>query len=214
MSDAGARRPGRPRDPQADEAILLAAREVMAESGFGGFTVDAVATRASVGKATIYRRWPSREALAMDVARCIVEPEQDPDTGSLRTDLIELFTTAYLTKVRALRDPDAGEPLAAIIAESGVNPELKGLVHEFVEQRRSLTRTIFDRAVARGELATDVDRDLVIDLLAGPLLYRTLMSGRTVDRAVVTSIVDIVLTGLGVVGATQSGGVVRGNATR
>lgn len=205
MSEAAAappRRPGRPRDPQADAAILDAAQAVLRDCGFGGFTVDAVATRAGVGKATIYRRWTSREDLLLDVASAIVEPQKDPDTGSLRNDLIELFSAAYVAKTRALAS-ERGDLMAAIVAEAGVNPELKRLVHEFLDQRRDLTRAIVERAVLRGELAVDIDRDLLIDLIAGPLFYRTALSGRGVDGAIVTIVVDIVLQGLGA-GAGQS----------
>jgi AcrR family transcriptional regulator len=190
------RRPGRPRDPQADAAILDAAQAVLRDAGFGGFTVDAVAARAGVGKATIYRRWTSREDLLFDVARSIVEPQQDPDSGSLRDDLVELFSTAYVAKARALAT-ERGDLMAAIVAEAAVNAELKRLLREFLDQRRELTRAIVERAVQRGELAIDIDRDLLIDLIAGPLFYRTTMSGRSVDEPIVATVVGIVLQGLG-----------------
>lgn len=190
------RRPGRPRDPQADTAILEAAQAVLRDCGFGGFTVDAVAARAGVGKATIYRRWNSREELLLDVAGAIVEPQTDPDTGSLRDDLVELFSAAYVAKTRAMAS-ERGDLMAAIVAEAGVNPELKRLVHAFLDQRRNLTRAIVERAVQRGDLAVGIDRDLLIDLIAGPLFYRTAMSGRGVDGQVVATVVDIVLQGLG-----------------
>ena len=199
------RRLGRPRDPQADRAILEAALEELRLNGFGGFTVDAVATRAGVGKATIYRRWPSREDLIFSAASCVVEAQRDPDTGTLRDDLVTFFAASYRAKASA--PASAGRGLfAAIAAEASVNPELERMLHTFLDQRRDVTRQITNRAVARGELAADVDRDLLIDLIAGPVFYRSAMTQRGVDDALIGKIVDTVLRGLGAGEAPKSTG--------
>src|SRR3954469_17695240 len=87
-----ARRPGRRRDESKDDAILLATRELLAERGFDGMTMDAVADRAGAGKATVYRRWPSKVQLTVDAVVCArgipMTIDDVPDTGSLRSDLL------------------------------------------------------------------------------------------------------------------------------
>jgi AcrR family transcriptional regulator len=187
-----ARRPGRPRDAQADDAILDAAVEVLAEQGPGRFTVDAVATRAGVGKATIYRRWASRGALLLDTAhhRMAIEVE-DPDTGSLTEDIVATLTGLG---VKA-RDTVAGRILPVIMSEAVVNPEMRRILTAFVADRRRLPRAIVERGIARGELPDSTDPDLLLDILAGTVFFRVLLSDAPVDEAIVREVVDIVLAG-------------------
>lgn len=198
MSEAStvSRRPGRPRDPQADALILEAALEELALNGFGGFTVDAVAARAGVGKATIYRRWPSREDLVLGAASIVIERQELPDTGSLRDDLVRYFAKAYRDKATPRADRLQGV-FAAVVAEAAVNVELRRLLQGFLEERRSATREMVGRGIERGEISADVDRDLLIDMISGPLFYRSTLSGRVVDDDVIGSVVDCVLRGLG-----------------
>lgn len=193
---AVARRPGRPRDPQADALILQAAHDELVASGFGGFTVDAVASRAGVGKATIYRRWPSREELVLGAARVVIENHEVPDTGHVRSDLVQYFSRAYKDKASGKAAEFSGV-FPALVAEAAVNPDLKRLLQEFLEERRSATRQIVARGVARGELSSAIDTDLFIDMMSGPLLYRSALSERPVDADVVAVVVDAALRGVG-----------------
>jgi AcrR family transcriptional regulator len=183
------RRPGRPRDAGADEAIMLASVEVLAEKGPAGFTVDAVAARAGCGKATIYRRWPSRANLLLDTAhRMGLEPAL-VDTGSLRDDLVQIMTQLG-TK---LRDTAAGRILPGVIAEAAVNPEMREVLGRFIRDRRSRPREAVQRGVDRGELPSDTDVELLLDVLGGTVFYREMVSGEPADEAFVERLVDRLL---------------------
>ena len=185
------RRPGRPRDPQADAAILRATVDILCEHGFGAFTVDAVAAHAGVGKATIYRRWPNREALVLDAAATLVRKPELPDTGTLRGDLVALFTDVFMGG----SDDRKGNLMAGVMAESLVNPEMKRLLADFTRRRRETSSEILTRSIARGELPAHADVDLLSDIIGGTLLYRGLISDNPVDADVIARLVDVALAG-------------------
>jgi AcrR family transcriptional regulator len=187
------RRPGRPRDARADAAIRQAAIEVLADKGPGGFTVDEVAARAGCGKATIYRRWPSRANLLLDTAHSMgLEPER-VDTGSVRDDLVRLITQ-LATK---LRDTPAGRIMPGVIAEASVNPEMRQVLSAFVRDRRERPREVVERAIARGQLPADTDVELVLDMVGAVPFYRELVSGEPMDEADARRVVDVVLAAVG-----------------
>jgi AcrR family transcriptional regulator len=186
------RRPGRPRDARADAAIRRAAIEVLADKGPGGFTVDEVAARAGCGKATIYRRWPSRANLLLDTAHSMgLEPER-VDTGSVRDDLVRLISQL----ASKLRDTPAGRIMPGVIAEASVNPEMRQVLSAFIRDRRERPREVVERAIARGELAPDTDVELVLDMIGAVPFYRELVSGQPLDECDVRRVVDVVLAGL------------------
>jgi len=154
---APARR-GRPRDPAVDESILAAALDLLGESGYAALTMERVAARAQVGKASLYLRWPSKVAL---VAEAIERGRPDlvpavPDTGDLAGDM-----TAFLTELVRRRDPGS-RALSAVAGEAASNPEVREAF------RRGVSRTLVDRvrqiaqrAVDRGELPTGTDVELL-----------------------------------------------------
>lgn len=189
---AEARRPGRPRDARADTAILSAAGEVLAEQGLPGFTVDAVAARAGVAKATIYRRWPSRSELLIETSHMAAAEVPDPDTGSLREDLLVLLRGL----AHKMRDTTAGQLLAPVIAEAAVNPEMDEAFTRHVCDRRERVLEAIRRGMRRGEMRDDVDPVFVADLLGGPIFLRVLMIKAPIDDTLVTDTVDAVLHGL------------------
>jgi AcrR family transcriptional regulator len=186
------RGPGRPRDARADRAILEATLELAGSVGLGALTMDAVATRAGVSKATIYRRWCSKEALVLDAWMGCFPVEEVPDTGSLKGDLI--------ANARVLRDAVStgtfSRVLPQMVAAARVNEELAEVYREFVGQRRARTRVALERAVVRGELTAGVDLELVQDLLTGPVFYRALMSGEPSSDELIADVVDIVVAGV------------------
>ena len=187
------RRPGRPRDARADEAILDAALEVLAEVGPARFTVDEVAARAGCGKATIYRRWRSRGALLLDTGHHRLGLRvTDPDTGSVRDDLVTMLGEL----ARKMRDTLAGKVMPAVVAEAAVNPEMRAVLAAFVHDRRKPAFNAISRAVARGELPDDTDIDLVLDLLGGLVYFRVMLADDPPDDAVVATVVDTVLAGI------------------
>lgn len=186
------RQPGRPRDPRADQAILAAVVDLLAEVGFGGLTVDAVAQRAGVGKATIYRRWEGKEQLVLDALSTGAQQVAEPDTGAVRTDLLAL----YLPMGEPVAQQATVRLMPALAAEAAVNPELMDRLRAFVSVRRGPARSVFRRAIARGEVPSGTDLDLAIDLIAGSLLYRLFFSGGEVDPRVIEEVVDVVLRGI------------------
>ncbi len=163
---------GRPRSRQTNKAILKAAAEIVIASGLAEMTIEGVAERAGVGKASIYRRWPSKGALAFEaVVDSILTAEPTPDTGSLEGDLARVAESwVRLANIRR-----AGRTLAHFIAEVQSDEDLAVAWRErFVNRIRRERRPIIDRAIARGEIPAGSDPDLIMDLLYGPLYHRYL----------------------------------------
>ncbi|HET8931332.1 MAG TPA: TetR/AcrR family transcriptional regulator [Acidimicrobiales bacterium] len=191
--DKVVRRLGRPRDPAADEAIITAVFDVIEASGFAGFSVEAVAARAGVGKATIYRRWPTREDLLVAAAERVMTDTPVPDTGSLESDLVVWIWDRY----RAKASSPGSRLLGHVIIEARVDPELQKMLQRFHDDSRATLISVVDRAEGRGEVGP-LDRELLLDLISGALLHRSLFTGEHIGRADVEQIVDAALRGVGV----------------
>lgn len=196
----GERRPGRPRDVRADAAIMDAAIAVLADRGPAGFTVDEVAARARCGKATVYRRWPTRAALLLETAQRLGLEPPLVDTGCLRGDMVVLMT-ALGHKMRAT---PAGRILPAVIAEASVDPGMRAMLTGFMEDRRMRPREVALRAVERGELPPDTDVELLLDVLGGTIIYRELVAGHPTDVETVTALVDRALAAFGATPAARA----------
>ena len=192
MGTTPSRRRGRPRDARADEAILAAAAAVLAELGPAGFTVDAVAARAGCGKATIYRRWPSRAHLMLETTQQAGVVHVDPDTGSVDEDLVVLL----MTLAEKMTTTPVGRLMAATIAEAAVNDETRQVYAEFVAERRVVPRQVVQRGIDRGELRADADPELVVDIVSGPVFLRAFMTQGPLDEDVIRRIVTTVLDGV------------------
>ncbi|HZQ57143.1 MAG TPA: TetR/AcrR family transcriptional regulator [Acidimicrobiales bacterium] len=164
---------GRPRSEAVDAAIESAVLELLVDEGYGGVTMEGVAARAGVGKASLYRRWPTKEQLVIAAVlhRC-EEDRATPDTGSLRSDVV-----AYCTRVVAkLRRH--GAILRAVNAETARHPALaESFRAAFVEQRRAEVRDVLARAVDRGELPPGADLELLGDLGPALLWHRLTVTG-------------------------------------
>ena len=189
MSASAARPVGRPRSPEADAAIVRATLEVLLEEGFRGLSVEAVRQRAGVGKATIYRRFPDKEALVRAAIESVHADLQAPDTGSLLGDIDALWATAYQGATFAPR----------LLADATGHPEMHRIFRQsLIEPRRAMMTTMLRRAIERGELRDDLDLDVVIDLFAGPVIYRLLIDGgdTTVVAARGTEPIRMMLEGL------------------
>ncbi len=185
--------PGRPRDPGLDRAILAATIEVLCQEGFAGTTVEAVAERAGVGKATIYRRWATREHLLMAAGGEMGPCPGDPDLGNLRDDLLVL--TGGLMAM-AINSPIRGL-LPAVIEEAARNPELRLRFDAHIAARRAPMREALARAEGRGELRPGIDHELLVDMLAGAVFTRLLITGGALHVGLTEQIVDLVLGGGG-----------------
>lgn len=174
MSSEGTavRAPGRPRNPETDRAILEAAIDRFIADGFQAMSIDQVAGDAKVGKTTIYRRWPSKEALVADAVARLTEELPLPDTGSFRDDLL-----ALMREIAKRSSSTTGRCMGRIFADMQAHPEMADVYkRNVVQPRRALVRHILERGVARGELRDDLDLDLVIDMLIGPIVFRRLMA--------------------------------------
>lgn len=185
--------PGRPRSERVHRAILDATLELLAERGWDGLTMEGIAGRAGVGKATVYRRWKSREGvLAAAVDRLVGEEIAIPDTGALRSDLGVLMARA----VALYRGPP-GRMMPGLVSAMARHPEVAEAVRTgFLASRRDALREVLDRGVLRGELRADTDPELALDFLGGPLFYRLLVTGGPLDEALAAGTVDVLLRGL------------------
>jgi len=190
-ADASARRlPGRPRSEAAHEAILDAAVELLREDGYDRFTIEGVATRAGVGKTTVYRRWTSKEALITEAVGRIVDEIRIPDSGAIEGDLLALMRQA----VRLYRTPANARLMPGLVAAMARSTRVARAVRSgFLASRRRSIRELLERAVARGELRDDMDRELALDLLAGPLFYRLLVTGGPIDEKLARGVVGVML---------------------
>ncbi|WP_344140324.1 TetR/AcrR family transcriptional regulator [Luedemannella flava] len=163
--------PGRPRSARADEAITEAMLDLLAEGlTFEALTIEAVAARAGVGKATIYRRWPNKESMLVDaIARLKGELPTVPGT-SLRDDLV-----AVLRPVGTIRSTRAGQIMPCLVPELRRSPELQGVYHRAMEPRRELLRQVLRTWRDKGELRADLDIELAAVMLIGPLLAQNVL---------------------------------------
>jgi AcrR family transcriptional regulator len=178
---------GRPRSVECDHAILAAALAEYAERGIEGMSVDAVAARAGVSKATIYRRYPSKvELVAAAAFTLAAEVAVKPDTGSLRGDL----TTSLRNLRKMLDDPELGSATRMLVVDAVRHPELAEMHMEFVRGRRQGTFEALRRGIDRGELRADIDVEFVADQLGAPLFYRHLVLHDRVDDAYLDRVVD------------------------
>ena len=171
--------PGRPRDPEVDSAILNAVGEMLTERGFGGLAMEQVAERAGVSKASVYRRFANRsELLEAACAEFAPALPETPDTGSTNEDLVELL----VLMAEAMSEPSAGGPLPAILAAAGSHPEARDALRRFSDNRRKPMTEVIDRGRARGDVDPALDGELVADLLAGAVLFRSLVRGEEISE--------------------------------
>lgn len=189
------RPPGRPRDERAERAILTATLQLTAEVGLSRMTIAAVAERAGVGKATIYRRWSTKAEMVLAAFTVLLEPGPVPDTGSVRGDL-----HAYQRGFADMLIRPGGDTVPHLAAAAMSNPDMQATLSTWVARRRAVLRQVLARGVERGELRPDVDLDLALELFSGPLVYRMIWAGLPVNDEVADELVDMVLEGLAVRG--------------
>ncbi|MBL7497873.1 TetR/AcrR family transcriptional regulator [Frankia sp. CNm7] len=188
------RPPGRPRDARADGAIIEAALHTLATTGFTGLSMEAVAARAKVGKATLYRRWSTKDTLVADALATLVETAEPVDTGSLRDDLVAWLNTVRRHNLQTL----SGRIMPRLLAEKDAHPELfETYRRRVMEPFRQQAVKVLARGIATGQLPADLDVDLVTDMLIGPVAYRQYTRGyNEVSGTRVGQVVDTVLEGI------------------
>jgi AcrR family transcriptional regulator len=188
------RRPGRPRAPGYDKAILDATLEILFDKGYAGVTIEGVAARSGVGRPTIYRRWSSKPALVIAAITQSVGVSPIPDTGSLRRDLL-----AFQRQQARLMDwPASRRITAGLVADLVADPELaEPYFRDYLEPRRVSVWEALQRGVDRGELRADADFSLIYDLLLGTLFVRSVVRGEPLGPDLAEQTVDAVLTAFG-----------------
>ena len=182
---------GRPRSEEAHRAILEATLALLVEVGYSGLTVEGVAQRAGVGKATIYRRWPSKLPLVIEAFGQLPGFEE-ADTGNLATDL-EQMLKGYL---RTYHSTALAAVVPSLAGELPHNPELMELFAPVVKARRQPLLRALERAAARGEIPAGLDLDLAADLIFGPITVRTFFTRAKLGPSSVRPIVEMALEGL------------------
>jgi AcrR family transcriptional regulator len=192
---------GRKRDHTRDPEILAATLDVLAETGYDGMTVDMVAARAKAGKATLYRRWPSKAELVIDAVACMknadIDFDQLPDTGTLRGDLIAVI------KPHSIEDGEHKlKVMAGLMSMLSRAPELAQAANKaIIEPRAAVNAILLRRAVERGEISVNTDIETLSLITPSMVVYRVLIQQRQVDRAFLVSVIDHVL--LPAVGISQ-----------
>ena len=192
IATAGPRGRGRPRDPSRDAAILGAAYDVLAETGYEDMTLSAVAARAGAGKATLHRRWPTKEALVLAVIAHVGPPPEArtlPDTGDLRSDLLALVDSTWLggaaSRLRGLK----GLTSAALHS-----PRLaQALQHEVVEPYTEAYRGVLRRGAQRGQVAPDADVETLAEIVPALATHRLLFADAPPERGYFETVIDDVL---------------------
>jgi len=179
-ADQERKSPGRPRSARADEAIIEAVLDLLSEGTLAeAISIEAVAARAGVGKATIYRRWSNKEALLVDAVATIKGEPPEIIGESVREDLLIM-----LRPIAAPPSNRAGRIMPCLLSEMHRSPELARCFQKITEPRRELMREVLRRGIATGELRADLDLDLVIVMLVGPLISQALVGWHpNLDRA-------------------------------
>jgi AcrR family transcriptional regulator len=184
---------GAVRSPEAHKSILAAAAEILAESGYAGFTIEAVARRAGASKPTIYRWWKGKAALIME----LYENERETalsvsDRGSLERELTIRMRNLW----RLWQKTPLGHALRSIIAEAQIDPSaLAQLREDFLPKRRASTHTLFARAIARGEISPQADIEMANNLIYSFNWFH-LLTDQLEDESVIEKYVAIIVQGL------------------
>ena len=175
MSETAARTPGRPRSAEADLAIVRAALELLVADGYRALTMEKVRERSGVGKATLYRRYGSKEELVRAVVEHMHQQLPVPeDSGSLQGD----FAATAQRVLQGAARTGALTLMPRLLSEVVGEPEMHALFHEhLVEPRRKVVRAIVERAKARGEIREEVSTEVAVDLMVGPFIYRLIIGG-------------------------------------
>ena len=193
------RSPGRPRSEEAHDAILTAAVALIREVGYDAVTMEGIAVKAGVGKATVYRRWKDKETLVIEAISHLVAAFPVPDTGTLRGDLHELLRML----LGMYRDPATGALLSGLVAAIARSERLAEAIRGgFVGTWLQTIRAVLDRAAARGDLRDGVDLGFAAELLSAPFFYRFLLAGGPVDEPLAGRVVDAVMRAI----AREDGG--------
>ncbi len=182
------RQRGRPFDRELDTIILEATVAEISAHGIAGSSVDAIALRAGVSKATIYKRWPSKDELCVEAIASLHTEITPPDTGDPRRDLETFMAGAIRLGRRAASNRILPRLVGEIVDRSDLAEAFRTAV---VRPRRRACAILLERAIASGALRADLDRELAIDLLIGPIMFRRLVSGAPLSASLPHDLVEV-----------------------
>lgn len=176
MSKTNKKTSGRPRSIKSHQAILKATVELLGEVGFETMSIEAIATRAGVGKTTIYRRYSGKEELVAEAIESIRQDLVIPDTGKLWSDIDKLIENA----AQITLSPLGRQTIAMIISSAASNPKFAQIYWtKYLQPRREAFAVVIERAKTRNEIQTDLDSDLVFDTMSGIMLYALIFPPET-----------------------------------
>jgi AcrR family transcriptional regulator len=178
-----------PRVARSKRAIIDATVDLLAEHGFGGTTIEAIAARSGSAKTTVYRHWPDKGSVLREAVESVVPTATAPDSGSLREDLAHFARDL----ARILDTPPTSALVPGLIDAAERDPELARLLAEFTAHRRRPVHEAVARAVERAEIDPASDPELIAGLLLGPLFYRRLLSREPLSGAFVEQLTESVL---------------------
>lgn len=192
----------RPRDDRITDAVLASTRQLLAEVGYRGLTLEGVAAHAQTTKPAIRRRWPSLKYVVVEAMTRDNPSMAEPDTGCVQCDLVLLVEDLR----RLMGEAMLGRLLPALIVDLADDDELRDrFATSVLEPRRRMADRVFERGVARGELRPDLDLDLAQDQLAGAIVYRFLFAHALLAAEESEQLVDSVLRGLAATAAECGG---------
>jgi AcrR family transcriptional regulator len=189
----GKRPPGRPRSEESRQAILRSTLKLLTETGFPQLSIEAIAADADVSKATVYRWWPTKAVLVADAFSASADEElRFPDTGSVQKDM-----SLQMRQVTRVFRSQRGRVVAALLGGGQSDPELIAAFRErFLRPRRQQAYQTLQRGIDRGELPADIDMDLTLDSLYGPIYMRFLIRHAELSEGFVDALCDLVLRGV------------------
>ncbi|HKS47013.1 MAG TPA: TetR/AcrR family transcriptional regulator [Amycolatopsis sp.] len=181
---------GNRRNPYTHKAIIKATLDLLKTVHYHTLTIESIAAAAGVGKATVYRWWPSKGALVAEAISSTNIIQDPPDTGDIPADLLAAAKIA----VRSFASHPGGVLITALATDLVADPELlQSFVANFIRPRRTLLRDLLQRAIDEGFIAPNVDPDLIMDMWAGAVIYRKLMAQLPVDDKFAAQLVDAFL---------------------
>lgn len=197
------RRPHGRRRTRTREKVLRATGEILSREGYPRLTMERVAAESGVAKTTLYRQWPTKAALCMELYLDVAGRELHvPDSGDVASDLRHIANAVVHLQTRTV----AGPAFIGLITEAQINPETrKDFLKEFADRRREVTRKVLRRAMQRGELRANTNIDLVIDALGGAVTFRLLQGHAPLTTKFTEGLVNLVLHGCGVARARKKG---------
>ena len=203
MSLTTSKRRGRPRSDATHRKILDATRELLSTRGYADLRMEHIAAKAGVGKAAIYRRWGSKEALAQELLAELAGPHIEvAETGDTREELLAVVTNP----MRAVNDTPFGPIIRSLLSQIATNPRLGDPFRASVVQaRRDEVERVIRRGIARGDLRPDADPSIATELLVGPVYFRVMFGGE-LTSAFAEGVVDSAMRGLAGEGPRRRGG--------